>query len=338
VAAFVAARKRARRSLMMLGALTSLASPSGGRARLTTFYFHRVLPQPDPLLPGEPDARRFDAILGWIGNQFRVLDPLDACERLYAGTLPARAAIVSFDDGYRNNFEIALPILQRHGMKAVVFVATAFLDGGCMFNDRVIEAVRRAAAPVLPGDAIASATDLPLRGDAERRAAISQTLDAIKGLPPDDRNQRVARIERALGAPAAERLMMDAREVAAMSRAGMHIGGHTRTHPILCALDDASATDEIAGGLDDLTAITGTRPRLFAYPNGRYGRDYDRRHVAMVDAAGCAYAFTTQPGAATLASNRLELPRFTPWARTRMRFGLMALRNLADAGARVARH
>jgi peptidoglycan/xylan/chitin deacetylase (PgdA/CDA1 family) len=323
---------------MMLGALTSLASRSGGGARLTAFYFHRVPPQPDPLLPGEPDARRFDAILGWIGSQFRVLDPLDACERLYAGTLPSRAAIMSFDDGYRNNFEIALPLLQRHGMKAVVFVATAFLDGSCMFNDRVIEAVRRAPSNSLPGDTIASATDLPLRDDAERRAAISRTLDAIKGLPPDERSDRVARIERALGAPAVDRLMMDTREVAAMSRAGVHIGGHTRTHPILCALDDASATDEIVGGLDDLAAITGKRPALFAYPNGRPGRDYDHRHVAMVDAAGCAYAFTTQPGAASAASNRLELPRFTPWARTRMRFGLMALRNLVDAGPRAPRH
>jgi peptidoglycan/xylan/chitin deacetylase (PgdA/CDA1 family) len=316
----------------MLGALTSLVSPSGRRARLSAFYFHRVLERPDPLLPGEPDARRFDAILGWIGSQFRVLDPVEACDRLYAGTLPARAAIISFDDGYRNNFETALPLLQRHDMKAVFFVATAFLDGTCMFNDRVVEAIRRASACAIPGHAYsASTTELPLRDDAERREAIARILDAIKGLAPLERAERVVRIEHALGASQAARLMMDPTEVAALRRAGMHVGGHTRTHPILCALDDASANGEIAGGLDDLAAITGARPTLFAYPNGRLGRDYDRRHVGMVAAAGCAYAFTTHPGVATPASDRLELPRFTPWARSRFRFGLMALRNLADA-------
>jgi peptidoglycan/xylan/chitin deacetylase (PgdA/CDA1 family) len=321
----------------MLGALTSLASPSGRRARLSAFYFHRVLAQSDPLLPGEPDARQFDAILAWIGAQFRVLDPLDACERLYAGTLPSRAAIISFDDGYRNNFDTALPLLQRHGMNAVFFVATAFLDGTCMFNDRVVEAIRRGSARAIAGhEYSSSATELPLRDDAERRAAIARILDTIKGLPPVERGECVLRIERALGASRVERLMMDPAEVAALYRAGMHVGGHTRTHPILCALDDASANREIDGGLDDLAAITGIRPALFAYPNGRLGRDYDQRHVGMVAAAGCAYAFTTHPGAATPASDRLELPRFTPWARSRFRFGLMALRNLANAGPGAA--
>jgi peptidoglycan/xylan/chitin deacetylase (PgdA/CDA1 family) len=200
-----------------------------------------------------------------------------------------------------------------------------------------VEAVRRGTARSLASRAYTSSTDeLPLRDDAERRAAIARILDAIKGLAPDERGERVQRIERALGASPVARLMMDPGEVAGLSHAGMRIGGHTRTHPILCALDDAAAAKEIDGGLGDLAAITGQRPSLFAYPNGRPGRDYDRRHVAMVGASGCAYAFSTQPGAATHASDRLELPRFTPWARSRLRFGLMALRNVADSGSRAA--
>ncbi|MFP5406669.1 MAG: polysaccharide deacetylase family protein, partial [Gammaproteobacteria bacterium] len=66
---------------MILRGLTSLAAPAGVRSRLSVFYFHRALAAPDPLLPFEPDARMFDRMLGWIGAQFRVLDPLEACER-----------------------------------------------------------------------------------------------------------------------------------------------------------------------------------------------------------------------------------------------------------------
>ncbi|GIK83287.1 MAG: polysaccharide deacetylase [Alphaproteobacteria bacterium] len=318
---------------MILRALAALAAPAGARCRLSVFYFHRALAEPDPLLPFEPDARMFDRMLGWIGAQFRVLDPLEACDRLFDGTLPSRPAVVTFDDGYRDNYTVALPVLQRHRMQAAFFVATGFLEGGAMFNDRVIEAVRRCKRASLPapegGDA------LMLGDDAQRRAAIDRILGAIKHLPPEVRMQRVLELERAAGVVAPSGTMMRAEDVAALHRAGMRVGGHTRSHPILLKLDDAEAEREIAGGLDDLASILGERPPLFAYPNGKLGGDFDERHVAMVQRAGARYAFTTQAGAATRSSGRYLLPRFTPWDRTRWRFGLRAWRNLA--GRRSAR-
>lgn len=311
---------------MILRALTALAAPGGGRARLSVFYFHRVPEVPDPLLPGEPDAKTFDQILRWIGAQFRVLDPLEACDRLFDGSLPSRSAVITFDDGYRDNHAIALPILQRHRMQAAFFVATGFLGGGTMFNDRVIEAVRRSALTILtvPG----SGGQVQTRNEAERRAAIDLILKAIKHLAPDERNSRVVELEETVGAVAARDLMMTPDQVAQLHRAGMRVGGHTRTHPILLKLEDESAAREIGGGLDDLQAIIGERPQIFAYPNGKLGEDFDDRHVAMVKRTGCRFAFTTQAGSATQASGHHLLPRFTPWSRGRLRFGLQAWRSL----------
>lgn len=310
---------------MIVRALTAIAAPAGARTHLSIFYFHRVLAHADPLLPEEPDARTFDRILGWIGSQFRVLDPLEACDRLFDNTLPSRPAVVTFDDGYRDNYTVALPILQRQGMQAVFFVSTGFLGGGAMFNDRVIEAVRRSTNPVkIPGRNEA----LPVRSDEERQVAIARILAEIKHLPPDERLERVVELERTAAARRVWDIMMRPEEVAALHRAGMRVGGHTRSHPILLALNDADARTEIEGGLDDLSSIAGERPQIFAYPNGKPGRDFDRRHVAMVEQAGCRYAFTTQPGTASRRSERLELPRFTPWDRTEARFALRALANI----------
>lgn len=317
---------------LLVRAMTALAAPAGERSRLSVFYFHRTPAEPDPLLPSEPDARMFDRILGWIGSQFRVLDPLEACDRLYDGTLPSRPAVISFDDGYRDNFTVAFPILQRHRMRAAFFVATGFLDGAMMFNDRVIEAVRRSSAgSITVADPEGRPVRLPAGSDIERRQAIDAILHAVKHLQPQLREERVAQLEHEAGTapqrsdPAAK--MMDPDQVARLHRAGMRIGGHTRTHPILVKLDDGAARTEIDGGLEDLAGITGERPSLFAYPNGRRETDFDARHVGMLGESGVRFAFTTHPGVATREASKLELPRFTPWDRSKYRFAARAWLN-----------
>ena len=120
----------------------ALASPGGTRARLSVLIFHRVSAAQDPLFPGEIFAEQFAALMSHVASRFRVLALRDAVQALAQGTLPARAMAITFDDGYADNLEIAAPILQRHRVPATVFVATGYLDGGCMWNDLVIQALR----------------------------------------------------------------------------------------------------------------------------------------------------------------------------------------------------
>lgn len=323
--------------------LTAAASPAGSKARLATFLFHRVPERVDPMYPGEPDARRFDAIAGWIAAQFRVLDPLDACERLAAGTLPARAAIITFDDGYRDNVEVALPILERHGLRGAFFIATGYLQGGAMFNDRVFEAlrgtehgaidVRNIVAAAEDSHGLASATLLPTHDAASRRASAERIITIIKHHSPDERTQAVERLEAQCGVHGRFDPMMRPEQVRELRSRGMTVGGHTRTHPILASIEDDTAWEEIRGGRDDLRALLGEEIDLFAYPNGRFERDFAPTHAVMAQRAGYRFAFTTEAGTASRGTDAWMLPRFTPWDRTPTRFGLRALRNLAARSA-----
>ena len=131
----------------MIKPLLTLLSPAGRRARLSVLIFHRVLPRPDPLFPGVIDAAGFDAICRWVKGWFNVLALDDAARRLRDGSLPERALAITFDDGYADNHDVALPILLRHGLPATFFIATGFLDGGRMWNDTVIESIRRTPLP-----------------------------------------------------------------------------------------------------------------------------------------------------------------------------------------------
>src|SRR5688572_29905031 len=129
--------------MMLLRASFRLLNRVSGRPRLPVLIFHRVLREPDSVFPGEPDAARFDEVLSWIGEWFTVMPLQTAVARLSAGDLPGNAVSITFDDGYADNFEVALPILRRHQMSATFFVASAYLDGGRMWNDTIIEAIRR---------------------------------------------------------------------------------------------------------------------------------------------------------------------------------------------------
>ena len=107
--------------------------------RLSILIYHRVLARPDPLFPYEVDAKRFGQHLNLLKRFFTVIPLHDAVHLLARGKLPARAACITFDDGYADNAQVALPILQKHGMCATFFIATGFLDGGQMWNDKVID-------------------------------------------------------------------------------------------------------------------------------------------------------------------------------------------------------
>lgn len=306
-----------------LGRLLGAAGAAGDAffaPRLSVLIFHRVLPQTDPMFPGEMDARRFDRLLALLAQGFRVFTLGHALALQKEDRLPKRALAITFDDGYADNAQVALPVLKRHRLPATFFVATGFLDGGRMWNDTVIETLRRcghAQMDLAPWGGAKATMGSP----DERRAAVEQLLSRIKYLSLAEREAALAALHAAAGAPALpDDLMMRSDEVLQLHRAGMEIGGHTVRHPILSVLPDDEAEREIVQGRLALQDITGAPVEVFAYPNGRPGKDYDMRHVAMVRRLGFKAAVSTATGVATLASDPFQLPRFTPWDRSPARW------------------
>ena len=295
--------------------------------------FHRVHEQRDELFPNAIHAATFRERMLWISSWFNVLPLDEAVTALGRGTLPARALAITFDDGYADNCVVALPILRQLRLHATFFISTAFLDGGAMFNDVVIEAIRHARAHELDLSEIGLGIHT-LDSPAARRAAIDAILQRLKYLPLVVRHEQTDAVASIADVKPPTDLMMTSDQVRTLAAAGMGIGGHTMRHPILAAIDHDLARAEIAGGRDALVGLLRQPVKLFAYPNGKPGADYVAAHVAMVQGLGFAAAVSTSPGAASAGSSLYELPRFTPWDRTRLRWGLRLARNL---GARIDR-
>lgn len=307
--------------------IASLLSPAGERGRLSVLIFHRVLPRPDPIFPNEVDAAKFDQMMGWVKNWFNVLPLDEAVRRLTTSTLPSRAAAITFDDGYADNHSAALPILQRHGLTSTIFVATGFLDGGRMWNDTIIESVRACSLSLLDLSPEGLGTH-PITSYDQKRDAIGAIIGQIKYLPVDRREEMTNRIARLAQVDPPDDLMMTSAQVRDVFRAGMQIGAHTVSHPILAKLELAQARQEIADSKTRLEALLGQRISLFAYPNGKPGTDYLPEHPSLVRELGFDAAVSTAWGSSDRSTDRFQLPRFTPWDRTRLRFGARLLRNL----------
>lgn len=308
----------------MLSSLLDLVSPGGQHARLSVLVLHRILPEPDPLFPEAIDAQRFDLMCSWISSMFTTLRLDRAVCLMASGHLPRRAICITFDDGYADNLQVAAPILQRHGLSATFFIATGFLDGGCMWNDCVTEAFRRTRLSWVdlrellqdPQATFATGTV------AERRGAIDKVIRQIKYMRVDQRLAVTNRLVALAKVQLPGNLMMSTAQVQQLLRSGMQVGAHTVTHPILATLTAAQMRDEMTGSKRFLENLLGEAVTMFAYPNGKPDRDYNAQSVAVAREVGFLAAVTTARGAASRLTDPMQMPRFTPWDRTALRFGL----------------
>lgn len=299
--------------------LMRTVSPGGNEGRLSVFIFHRVLSESDPLFNGDPDAASFRQLMRWIKECFNVL-PLDAAVRhLSERSLPARAASITFDDGYVDNFHIARPILESLGLTATFFIATGYLNGGIMWNDSVIEAIRHCKKSHLDLSTMGLGV-LDLSTVASTRRSISELLNKIKYLDSLRRDESVSNIVATTDTIPRNDLMMTNDQVIAMRQAGMQIGAHTATHPILANLESKLVFDEVAESKRFLENLLQEQIGLFAYPNGKPDQDYRMSDVEIIRKMGFDAAVTTAWGVADDTTDPMQIPRFTPWDRNRFQF------------------
>ncbi|MCG5497546.1 polysaccharide deacetylase family protein [Ectothiorhodospira variabilis] len=309
--------------------LLPLFSPGNQRGRLSILIFHQVLSEPDPFRPEALDAVTFDWQIALLAQHFNLLPLPEAIDRLRDGTLPSRAACVTFDDGYADNATVALPILDKYRVPATFFISTGYLDGGRMWHDTVIEAVRLMETDLL--DLSDSLGQRFLTGSIhEKRRSTRRLIALLKNLDPMDRDALIQQIIRPVSSRLPTDLMMTSDQVRMMQKSGMVLGCHTVTHPIFTTVSTDTVRQEIQQGRADLQSLLDDSVTLFAYPNGRPFDDYLAEHVALVRELGFDAAFSTASGVATLASDNWQLPRFSPWDRIPARFMARLLQNAAD--------
>jgi peptidoglycan/xylan/chitin deacetylase (PgdA/CDA1 family) len=256
-------------------------------------------------------AEDFDAQARWLKANFDVIGPGDLAHvsRLKRG----RHIVITFDDGYADNFTTAYPILRAHGLPATFFIATGYIDEPRLpWWDQIAWMVRasKRASLELPGHLSA-----PLVYDEpERDVAVRVLLHMYRTLPADRTVDFVDAIADATGSghyggAEEERLWMTWDMLREMTAGGMTIGGHTVTHRILARMSREEQRREIEDCGRRIAEELGIAMRTFSYPVGL--RDcFDSDTIDCLRKAGVETAFSYYGGFRRFRDwDRFDIPR-----------------------------
>ncbi len=276
--------------------------------RVRVLAYHRVLPRSAAVaFPYDIELvsaweEEFEWQVQFLARHFRILTCTELASMVDAGRpVPRDAVMITFDDGYRDNHDVVLPILRRYDASAVIFVATGYMDATQTYwYDRLVRQMLTAPPGELPVPA--GSPRLTLAGDeAQRRSVAYHALKHLKTLPDGQRRATLERWREAMGMPEHEAFdgdhgPMSWAQVRRLSDAGIEIGSHTVSHPVLAKVDDDAALErELLESKSAIEAHTGRPVLSMAYPVGGAGA-YSDRVVDAVRRAGYRFAFTYQSG------------------------------------------
>jgi peptidoglycan/xylan/chitin deacetylase (PgdA/CDA1 family) len=275
---------------------------------LTVVTYHRVAEatargfDPDVVDASPAD---FERQLMMLKQYFTLVDTGDLDAWRAGGELPRNPAMITFDDGYRDNHDVVLPILRRHQAKAVFFIATSYVsDRRLYWWEHINHVIADSPLDRLileVGAPVPQSLDLALGTAAERHTAVKVLLKLVKAEPGLDMEQFLDDLYRSAGLTfnrkdelgLVEEMLMNWDHIRNLSKAGMDVQSHSHSHRVLHTLPLEEVIRDLRRSKSDLEGAIDRPVVALAYPTGRPIRDQPLLRQAVLD-AGYRYGFTVQ--------------------------------------------
>jgi peptidoglycan/xylan/chitin deacetylase (PgdA/CDA1 family) len=253
----------------------------------------------------------FETQMTYLATHCNVLSLDEAVERIKAQDVPDGTVVVTFDDGYADNYIHAFPILKRLSIPATIFLPTDVIGTGrVLWHDQVFSALSKSKVPLIE--------DFPVNGSRfsletlqDKRQAQDSILLYFRSL---DVSRRCHEIKRLFGLLdfsmnlESPRVYLDWSEVKTMQSHGIGFGSHTVTHPILSLLSEDEAREEVLESKRLMEKILGTPVKSFAYPSGRR-QDFSETTKALLRESGYECAVTMIHGTNSVGADLFEMRR-----------------------------
>jgi peptidoglycan/xylan/chitin deacetylase (PgdA/CDA1 family) len=271
--------------------------------------YHRVGTGGVPLYSElSPDV--FEAQMRFLKKEYRIVSLEQICQGLQEPTTAEPSVAITFDDGYRDVFRHAFPILRKYGIPATVFLIADSVDTGrASWYDRIFLALQ-----VMPAGRLEVELDrlrcFQLTSRGSRLCAAADIISCLRKLPNERRKECCADLEGRAELPTKELegRMLNWEQVQIMQNAGVTFGSHTVTHPVVSRLTSAEMEYELSESKKRLETRLGTPVLDFAFPFG-HQEECGVEATGLLRRYGYRSAVTTVPGVNGPGANPFALRR-----------------------------
>lgn len=279
-------------------------------SQVAIVMYHRVSPESHPWLGAALKPADFEKQIAYLRRVTEVM-PLDSLvSRIMQGqSLPPKAVSITFDDGFKDNYTFAYPILRKYNLPATTFLTTGYIGSSDTFWDyKVRFAIWNTSVtrPEIDGLGYVGLNSL-----ADRRRAVNRAIAYLMRLPEKEKHRLVQELLKALNVELPVKLgngiTLSWDDVLEMGKNGISFGAHTVTHPILTRLPIEEAREEVAVSKKDIEERLGQACTSFAYPYG----DFNAEIMALIKECGFICALTGVPQLLTRGDNLFALPRIS---------------------------
>jgi peptidoglycan/xylan/chitin deacetylase (PgdA/CDA1 family) len=278
--------------------------------------YHRVgsdyeFPSDVPLMVPQD----FEKQIRYLSRRYQVISLSELGKTLNKGaSIPANAAVITFDDGYKDNYLNAYPILREYHVPATFFLATGHIDDGTPFWwDRVSYALHNTALENLELDQLGT---YHFKTTAERWLAARTIRGRLKDLLDGEKNLAIEELVRKLGADMprslSKELLLSWDEIREMSRNGIAFGAHTVNHPTLIGMPLEQARREIVDSQRRIEEVLDRPVDTFAYPDGRLSNINDGIKAILRDNGFVCAVYGTPDALVSPGTDPYEVGRISP--------------------------
>jgi peptidoglycan/xylan/chitin deacetylase (PgdA/CDA1 family) len=296
----------------------TIKKATGYKSRgIVILMYHRVVDVRSSIYDINISPDNFYRHMQHIQRKYRPMRLEDAASALESNSLPRKGVVVTFDDGYIDNYTNAYPILEQFQIPATIFVTSGYVSSNCEYWWEKLEYLLLNSSS-LPDEFKISINGvdidirLPTANQEQRILTYKRVHTFLKSLRPECRSKILAHFTEYAGLGDVIRQdyrSMDSDEIVNLSRSGLiDIGAHTKNHPVLSALSEEEQYDEIVGSKAALESIIGKPVNSLAYPYGT-AEDFIPQTLEIARQAGFKAACTTIRGILTKGIDPMALPR-----------------------------
>lgn len=278
----------------------------GRQPGLLVLTYHRVSNEVDNDDPLKVSQDCFDKQIKYLKNNYTIISGRDLHEAIESGNqLPDNACLITFDDGWRDNYTRAFQILKKHTVPALVFISTSFISTNKIFWHERIQCILREA----PKQCVENTLDfmvgnwpeviitqiyLLISTSSDKRShGINVLISDLKMFDPIKIESLISELEKNVSSPIEyDHLMLTWDEIIEMSDNNIEFGSHTQNHVILTQINKEQVCKELEESKNIIEERLGKEVKFISYPNGNYN-DYV---LDMARKTGYLSAFTCVSG------------------------------------------